>query len=373
MTLKALIDFVDALKENTFSYDVKTVWVNEIEGQIQTEVHLMAVADVVQYVWPDNQEAELIVAPPYDKLYRYYLESMIAFEQEEMERYANSQEMFQKCFLEYVGFVASTMNPANGCAERAQYYLSAYGLAVKLGYKGTLEEWLESLKGEKGDPFRYEDFTQEQLEGLTEGIKDYATQEAIKAAQESVEQAAQDAADRVQEIVKQDATEAQEAAERAETAAKTAEGSKTAAAESEVKAAAGASSAAGSAQAATQSEKTAQTAKMQAEESARAATASAAKAEASEEAAGESAEAAEAAAKRAESVVGKTSYIGENGNWYEWDTTTNSYRDTGRPATALVDQNSGKVIRMWFGTVREYNLLPKIEDDVYYNILEGEP
>ena len=31
------------------------------------------------------------------------------------------------------------------------YYLTAYGLAVKNGFKGTLEEWMASLKGEKGD------------------------------------------------------------------------------------------------------------------------------------------------------------------------------------------------------------------------------
>ena len=45
-------------------------------------------------------------------------------------------------------------------------YLSAYLIAVKNGYKGTEKEWLESLRGEKGDPFVYTDFTAEQLAGL---------------------------------------------------------------------------------------------------------------------------------------------------------------------------------------------------------------
>lgn len=40
--------------------------------------------------------------------------------------------------------------PCNG-DWRGFYYLSAYGLAVKNGFKGTEEEWLTSLKGEKGD------------------------------------------------------------------------------------------------------------------------------------------------------------------------------------------------------------------------------
>jgi hypothetical protein len=30
--------------------------------------------------------------------------------------------------------------------------IDAYGVAVKNGFEGTVEEWLASLKGEKGDP-----------------------------------------------------------------------------------------------------------------------------------------------------------------------------------------------------------------------------
>lgn len=44
--------------------------------------------------------------------------------------------------------------------------VSAYGLAVKNGYAGSEREWLESLRGEKGDPFVYADFTEEQLARL---------------------------------------------------------------------------------------------------------------------------------------------------------------------------------------------------------------
>lgn len=35
--------------------------------------------------------------------------------------------------------------------ENPPYYITAYGLAVKRGYKGGLDEWIASLKGEKGD------------------------------------------------------------------------------------------------------------------------------------------------------------------------------------------------------------------------------
>ena len=52
---------------------------------------------------------------------------------------------------------------------------SAYAIAVAHGFRGTEQEWLDSLKGlqgpqgepgPKGDPFRYDDFTPEQLEAL---------------------------------------------------------------------------------------------------------------------------------------------------------------------------------------------------------------
>lgn len=35
--------------------------------------------------------------------------------------------------------------------ENPPYFISAYGLAVKRGYQGTLDEWLASLRGQKGD------------------------------------------------------------------------------------------------------------------------------------------------------------------------------------------------------------------------------
>lgn len=43
---------------------------------------------------------------------------------------------------------------------------SAYEIAVAHGYKGTESEWLESLRGPKGEPFKYSDFTPEQVNAL---------------------------------------------------------------------------------------------------------------------------------------------------------------------------------------------------------------
>lgn len=43
---------------------------------------------------------------------------------------------------------------------------SAYEVAVRNGFSGSETEWLASLKGDKGDAFRYEDFTPEQVSAL---------------------------------------------------------------------------------------------------------------------------------------------------------------------------------------------------------------
>ncbi len=218
MQLKELIQFVDGLKKNTFSNEVKTAWVNEVEGMVQTDVLRLAIQDVVQYAYREDADPELIVKPPHDRLYRYYLEAMICYEQEEYDRYENCMQMFNQNLNDFVRWVSETLRPQDELACFRGYYLSAYAIAVKLGFVGTEEEWIASLKGDKGDPFTYEDFTTQQLEDLTEGIQDYATAQAVQAAQQQVQQTAEAAADLVRQEVAEDAAAAKAASEEAQNA-----------------------------------------------------------------------------------------------------------------------------------------------------------
>lgn len=61
--------------------------------------------------------------------------------------------------------------------------------------------------------------------------------------------------------------------------------------------------------------------------------------------------------------------VGDNGNWYIWDGA--EYIDTGYSATALHNENGGGLVKMWFGTIAEYNALDTIYNDVLYHIIEG--
>jgi hypothetical protein len=141
---------VDELQENVFSPKVKIRWINQLEAEVQTEALLLASDGVVQYTVED-MDAELIAPPPHDQIYQQYLFWQIALAQEEAERANNAAAMFDRVWVAYMRFVAMTANPGTGEAETLRYYLSAYQLAVKHGYTGTEEEWVNSLKGPAGE------------------------------------------------------------------------------------------------------------------------------------------------------------------------------------------------------------------------------
>lgn len=166
MTLEQIITMVDDIKPNSFSNETKTSWINEVEGLVQTEVFLLAVEEVVVYKYSENEDTELLVAAPHDKLYWSYLSAMIDFANGEYNKYQNTMQLFNSHFGEYMRWYALHYRPADGeCIEQG-YYLSAYGIAVKHGFEGTEKEWLETLKGAQGKGFVVSGFysTLEELE-----------------------------------------------------------------------------------------------------------------------------------------------------------------------------------------------------------------
>lgn len=164
MKLREVIEYASKIKPHSFDNETLTVWVNECEGHIQTEVIGIAPVDVISYSYDENAETELILTPPHSKLYGYYLVAMIDFAHGEYQKYENTMKMYNACLDEYAKWFIRTHSKESTIVSG--YYLSAYGLAVKHGYQGTEEEWLNSLTGPKGEPFKYSDFTPEQLEAL---------------------------------------------------------------------------------------------------------------------------------------------------------------------------------------------------------------
>lgn len=150
MKVRELFEYVDEIMESQFTDDVKRVWLNQIEAEIQVDVLLLAPDGITQYD-ETLYEAETIAPPPFDQLYQEYLFWRICLAQQDFELADGYAATFNRIYNEYVRFVCSTINPGDGMAERVQYYLTAYQIAVKHGYTGTELEWLASLKGDKGD------------------------------------------------------------------------------------------------------------------------------------------------------------------------------------------------------------------------------
>lgn len=145
MTLGQVIALVDETKPNAFSGETKTLWLNECEGLIQTEVWLVAVEDVVSYRYAEDQETVLLVEAPHCKLYEAYLSARIDYANGEYQKYQNTMQMFNEFYQEYMRWYASRYRPADRRTEPWKgYYFTAYGIAVKHGFTGTEEQWLES-------------------------------------------------------------------------------------------------------------------------------------------------------------------------------------------------------------------------------------
>lgn len=152
MTLAQAIRMGDDMrKANSFGVELKTQWINEVEGTIATDVHLLAIDEVVEYDYETHKDFKLAVKPPYDKIYWAYLVAMIDYANGEYDRYENSYALYNKFVSEYKNWVARTIRPQQGRAINEGYYLSAYAIAVLRGFKGTEEEWLASLHGEDGE------------------------------------------------------------------------------------------------------------------------------------------------------------------------------------------------------------------------------
>ena len=63
MTIRELMDFVDRVKPNAFSPAEKTVWLNEVEGMVQTDVMLFAQTSVLSYVYGAEWEGTGVYFP----------------------------------------------------------------------------------------------------------------------------------------------------------------------------------------------------------------------------------------------------------------------------------------------------------------------
>ena len=160
MKISRAIELANLVEQgNVLPQELAIAFLSELDGMIQTDIMLLAPEEVVEYTGP---EQELLLKPPHDKLYIHYLVMMIRQCQQEFEGYNNAQEAVDGKLKAFRRWYVSHYRPADtrsrsypgSAGAYGMAYISAYGIAVKLGFTGTEEKWLESLKGDPGEPAR---------------------------------------------------------------------------------------------------------------------------------------------------------------------------------------------------------------------------
>lgn len=113
MKLKDVLRIADEMKPNALSDESKVRWINEIEGRVQTDVFLLAPAEIISYNLEDDAEKELLVAPPHDKIYYEYLAARIDYANGDYSDYNATIEMFNAFWREFVAWFANAYRPAD--------------------------------------------------------------------------------------------------------------------------------------------------------------------------------------------------------------------------------------------------------------------
>ena len=112
MTVEKLFNSVKHLKHNEYTNDDLCLWLNEIEGRIQTEVYLKPLSELVVYDGVSDAEKELLVPFPYDSIYRWYLFAMLDFANAEYDKYQNELVMFNSAYSAFKKWYCETYNTA---------------------------------------------------------------------------------------------------------------------------------------------------------------------------------------------------------------------------------------------------------------------
>lgn len=116
MKISRIIEMVDRLKPNSYTISDKVKWLEDIDGMIVRELidthENSPLTEAFSGYDPDtDMDAELLVPAPYDVLYRYWLESQIDLANMELNKYNNSQKLFNSAYVTYTDHYNRTHVP----------------------------------------------------------------------------------------------------------------------------------------------------------------------------------------------------------------------------------------------------------------------
>ena len=111
MTIIEAINRVDKLKPNTYSQLEKFHWLSTLDGRVKVDIFLPDSEDGKDFKGYDKTtpvDTELLIPPPHDEAYIYFLESQIDYWNGEYDNYNNSVTMFNAALDDYKGYYNRT-------------------------------------------------------------------------------------------------------------------------------------------------------------------------------------------------------------------------------------------------------------------------
>mgnify|MGYP004668549059 CR=1 FL=1 len=117
MTPRKAIQRADEAKPNAFPEEAKFEWLMALEGRIAADVLLATpeeLKQVMQVGYADGMDEELLVKAPHDELYTLYLKAKIDAENGEYSRYADSVQLYNEAYGNFVRYWGRTYEPAQG-------------------------------------------------------------------------------------------------------------------------------------------------------------------------------------------------------------------------------------------------------------------
>ena len=157
-TFKEIITRVDEIKPNAFLETTKLNWLTSLNGKLAIDIFLMDIAEVRELPHgADAIDKEPLIGFPHEEVYDEYLAAKIDAANGEAGEYQNRMQIYDAYYTNFVSWFKATYDPVQGdpnchglLPKQPTYYITAYGMAVMNGFRGTFEEWIVSLKGEPG-------------------------------------------------------------------------------------------------------------------------------------------------------------------------------------------------------------------------------
>ena len=115
MTIMESLNRIDTIKPNSYSQAEKIKWLSTLDGIIKTEI-IDTHEEAERFPFDGYAEetplnTPLLVPAPYDEIYLFWLESKIDYWNGEIDRYNNSNEMYNAAYTSFARYYNRNNKP----------------------------------------------------------------------------------------------------------------------------------------------------------------------------------------------------------------------------------------------------------------------